>query len=287
MMNHLLLVSIVVSTILMRISPTMAAPSVGAWFAGFDQSDYEEVDEEESNVMTRVQPPPHLVRRSPLLQVPCGIILTGLTENHHSPPQDSSSPPSFGLPPQQQQQQQQQAENVHPVQAYCDTGVTETTMTYRAAQKAGLLPLIQFNPKGGVIEATTSHLQQARGDSAGGGVSGASLWLRLGGSTRATVAAPAIVILPRTVASSSSSSSSSLLEEAEDEQELVLGLDFLRQVNAIVDLRNEELQIMIDHPNDEQQQQQQGYLPQSRQQEDVILIPLIRLRASRTLNSGL
>lgn len=116
-----------------------------------------------------------------------------------------------------------------PVRTFLDTGAMRTVMTWNTASKLGVLQHLDRRYAG---EATGVGSCRVLGRLPAGLF---TMHLTLSSSKRGetvTVPSPAITILE--------SSSSSL-----PEVELLLGLDFLREYKAVVDLRQEELRVLV------------------------------------------
>ena len=124
------------------------------------------------------------------------------------------------------------AAKVHPLQTILDTSLPLSQMSLKAAQDNELFTLMVKDEKHG------DHIPAK------------SLWLRMG-SLEATVPAPTILVK----------------KDLEGSFSLRLGMDFLRQNQGVIDLRKEELNILVKN-------------------EDV-MIPFIRPRAPISFSGDL
>jgi hypothetical protein len=121
----------------------------------------------------------------------------------------------------------------HPLQTMLDTSLPTSQMSWQAAKKNGLLDLVVKDDKFGRAY-----------------IPAALLWLRMG-SLEATVHAPAILVV----------------KDQETEFDLRLGVDFLRDNKGVIDLREEELNILVG--------------------DESIMIPFLRPRASLSFGEDL
>lgn len=125
---------------------------------------------------------------------------------------------------------------VHPLATILDTSLPTTTMTLTAAKAKGLLDLIV-----GAKENNHHYIPAGK------------LWLRM---ADVTVSAPAILVVDR--------------EEKQDVSsafELRLGMDFLREYDAVLDFREGELTLLVG--------------------ENDAMVPFIRMRPSVSFGEDL
>jgi len=151
----------------------------------------------------------------PLLQLPCRLTL---------PPCSSSGSGGGG------------ASSRTTIRAYCDTGAQRTVMSWGAARSCGLLPHLDRRYANG---ARASGVGSCRvmGRLPAGMVSLRLLVVseRGGGDkpTTVSVPSPAITVLEETAG----------YDDDVGDMELLLGLDFLREHRAVLDLRHDEMQL--------------------------------------------
>ena len=107
-----------------------------------------------------------------------------------------------------------------PIRSFCDTAAMRTVMSYALAQKLGIVHHMDRRYAGQAVGVGSCAVL--------GRIPAGIFDLHLYGTV--TVPSPAITILE---------------ESANDSVELLLGLDFLRENKAILDLRNEELRILV------------------------------------------
>ena len=195
----------------------------------------------------------HHIHRDPLLQIPCGLIIVDGDDN-------SSSGNDFNdIPPEQ----------IHPLSTYVDTGVANTIITYEAAKRTGLLSLLPSSSS----SKTKDGIQI---------IPEGSIWFRMG-SEEATVLAPEIRVLPPTPPFNNRSKKNKMPSSNEQipSKELILGLDFLRKYQTVIDLHDDELRIVVKLNNDNNQQvddNKEGGVGENVADSVVVMIPLIRPR---------
>ena len=189
----------------------------------------------------------HHLHRDPLLQIPCGLIIVD--------GDDSSSGNDFNdIPPEQ----------IHPLSTYVDTGIAHTIITYEAAKRTGLLSLLPSSSS----SKTKDGIQI---------IPEGSIWFRMG-SEEATVLAPELHVLPP---SNDRSKKARVSSDRIPSKELILGLDFLRKYQTVIDLHDDELRIVVKLNNGNNQQvddNKEGGVGENVADSVVVMIPLIRPR---------
>jgi hypothetical protein len=153
----------------------------------------------------------------PLLQIPCGLALTREGMGNLSNARLlSSSASSFS--------KQHHTEPQRTVQAFLDTGAQRTVMSWEAAAKLGfLLPHLDRRYAGRATGVGSCAVV--------GRIPAGVCQLHLGGGM-VTVPSPAILVIEST--------------ETDDHVDFLIGLDFLRDHEAIIDMRKEELQLKVE-----------------------------------------
>lgn len=145
----------------------------------------------------------------PLLQVPCLVSVKSTHEAQEplAPVRDSSLY-SFSKP--------------HPIRCFCDTGAQKTVMSARSAQMAGLWTFLdrRYGDKSEAVGVSGSTCRVL------GRIPPGVATLKLYGHV--DLPSPAIVVLEDLCG-----------------VDLLLGLDFLREYDAILDLGSEELQLSV------------------------------------------
>ena len=127
-----------------------------------------------------------------------------------------------------------------PVRTFCDTGAQRTVMSWDCAQRTGLLQHLDRRYAGQAMGVGSCRVL--------GRIPAGIGRLTLNG--KVSIASPAITVLESTTGGSSDSDNSSESNDATAGVELLLGLDFLREHDAILNLRTEELQLIVG--NDEE-----------------------------------
>jgi hypothetical protein len=173
----------------------------------------------------------------PLLQIPCAI---------HLPEQTSSHTRS------------------QPVRTFCDTGAQRTVMSWDCAQRTGLLQHLDRRYAGQAMGVGSCRVL--------GRIPAGIGRLTLNGLV--SIPSPAITVLESTTGGSSSDSNSeSNSHDATAGVELLLGLDFLRDYQAILNLRTEELELIVDDDDNDGGNRE-------------VRIPFIRPRGGRSPRGG-
>lgn len=154
----------------------------GSWWAGMEMEGTPKITPHDSNA-------PNFEDGPPLLQIPCGVIITRRGDNAG----------------------ESDASQVLPLKTILDTSRAFSQISLQVIKTNGLSNLVVWDDEIGRAYIPAK-----------------SLWLRLG-SLEATIHAPAILVV----------------KEQEEEFDFHLGVDFLRQNGGIIDLREDELYIMI------------------------------------------
>ena len=167
----------------------------------------------------------------PLLQIPCGISLARENESSAGPSNINNNNKFNNLLPtffSQQTSSNNNRMNHHhhhhhhtPIQTFLDTGAQRTVMSWEAAAKIGfLLPHLDRRYAGRAAGVGSCAVL--------GRIPAGVTTLNLGGET--VVPSPSITIIESTGTKG---------------VDFLLGLDFLREQQAVIDLRNEELQLRV------------------------------------------
>jgi hypothetical protein len=125
-----------------------------------------------------------------------------------------------------------------PVRTFCDTGAQRTVMSWDCAQRTGLLQHLDRRYAGQACGVGSCRVL--------GRIPAGIGRLTLNG--RVSIPSPAISVLESTNGGNSGSDNdnSNDSHDATAGVELLLGLDFLREHDAILNLRTEELQLIVD-----------------------------------------
>jgi hypothetical protein len=124
-----------------------------------------------------------------------------------------------------------------PVRTFCDTGAQRTVMSWDCAQRTGLLQHLDRRYAGQAMGVGSCRVL--------GRIPAGIGRLTLNGQV--SIPSPAITVLESTTGGSSSNGSGdSGSHDATAGVELLLGLDFLREYDAILNLRTEELELIVD-----------------------------------------
>lgn len=159
------------------------------------------IDDDINNDGTQLPPPLHM-HTHPLLQVPCSIQLAG------TPSGSTATTTTTTM-------MTMTTEKRTPIQTFIDTGAQVSVLSVQAAGRAGVLQMMDRRYAG--------HAQGVGQCRVLGRLPAGALYLHLHGQV--VVEAPAVTILERT----------------NDGVDLLLGLDFLRDHGAILNLRTEEM----------------------------------------------
>jgi hypothetical protein len=240
-----------------------------SWLDGLKLEEYSLEQQQQLDNKEHVFPPlPDHMLQNPLLQVPCSLQVESSSS--------SSMMITTAVPLQQPL--------VYPVVTFVDTGAQVTILSWRAAQRARLLHLMDRRFAGHAIGV--GHCRVL------GRIPAGALRLHLHGHT---VPSPAITILDVDDTTNNMSHNQHHINhdggDDDDEHhassntnnnnkssgvELLLGLDFLRDYHAILDLRQGEMRLLVDISNNKKNQ------PQQQLQEEVVipfLLPRSRLDA--------
>jgi hypothetical protein len=177
------------------------------------ETDTDNVTIEDNNYQhddgTQLPPPLHM-QTHPLLQVPCSIQLAGTvttTSSTTTTTTTSGTTSTMAMP--------MTTEKRTPIQTFVDTGAQVSVLSVQAAGRAGVLQMMDRRYAG--------HAQGVGQCRVLGRLPAGALYLHLHGQV--VVEAPAVTIL----------------EHTNDGVDLLLGLDFLRDRGAILNLRTEEM----------------------------------------------
>jgi hypothetical protein len=174
----------------------------------------------------------------PLLQIPCAIRI---------PDKDARS---------------------QPVRTFCDTGAQRTVMSWDCAQRTGLLQHLDRRYAGQAMGVGSCRVLGRIPAGIG----------RLSLNGQVSIPLPAITILESTNGGSGGGDNNSGDDspDATAGVELLLGLDFLRDYQAILNLRTDELQLIVDDRDDDDSDSNDRNQNQNRE----VRIPFIRSRTS-------
>jgi hypothetical protein len=124
-----------------------------------------------------------------------------------------------------------------PVRTFCDTGAQRTVMSWDCAERTGLLQHLDRRYAGQAMGVGSCRVL--------GRIPAGIGRLTLNGQV--SIPSPAITVLESTTGGSSGGDNSSESNDATAGVELLLGLDFLREHDAILNLRTDELQLIVGH----------------------------------------
>jgi Aspartyl protease len=180
-----------------------------SWLDGFELEDYQDHTHDDGQYAQDNQDVLSSLQSHPLLQVPCLMVVKSTQEAHE--PHISLSEPSlhsFSKP--------------HLIRCFCDTGAQKTVMSARSAQMAGLLSFLdrRYGDKSEAVGVGGSACRVL------GRIPPGVATLKLYGHL--DLPSPAIVVLEDLCG-----------------VDLLLGLDFLREYDAILDLGSEEMQLSV------------------------------------------
>lgn len=178
----------------------------------------------------------------PLLQIPCAMHVDLPDNNDHGHNNRARS---------------------QPVRTFCDTGAQRTVMSWDCAQRTGLLQHLDRRYAGQAMGVGSCRVL--------GRIPAGIGRLTLNGQV--SIPSPAITVLESTTGGNSSGSDNESSNDATAGVELLLGLDFLREHDAILNLRTEELQLIVDHDGD-------------RNHSEEVRIPFIRPRSPSSSRDG-
>lgn len=122
-----------------------------------------------------------------------------------------------------------------PVRTFCDTGAQRTVMSWDCAVRTGLLQHLDRRYAGQAMGVGSCRVL--------GRIPAGIGRLTLNGQV--SIPSPAITVLESTTGGSSSDGNDNESNDATAGVELLLGLDFLRENDAILNLRTEELQLIV------------------------------------------
>jgi hypothetical protein len=122
-----------------------------------------------------------------------------------------------------------------PVRTFCDTGAQRTVMSWDCASRTGLLQHLDRRYAGQAMGVGSCRVL--------GRIPAGIGRLTLNGQV--SIPSPAITVLESTTGGSSDNNNNNESNDATAGVELLLGLDFLREHDAIINLRAEELQLIV------------------------------------------
>jgi hypothetical protein len=212
-----------------------------SWWKGMDFEDHDGSDNNEiSDEFLAAEEVLSPLQLEPLLQIPCGIQLALHRHDKQFYGKNNNDSTSKRHPPKTRQ---------HAIAAFCDTGAQRTVMTWASAQRVGLGHLLDRRYAGHATGMGSCRVL--------GRIPANSVELVLNGDV--TIIAPVITIIETT---------------GTPGVDLLLGLDFLRDVQAVIDLQQEELRLIIKNGG-------------TKEKETTISIPFIRPRSSPRVGSDL
>jgi Aspartyl protease len=180
-----------------------------SWLEGFELEAYEDHAHYDGQYAQDYHDVLSSLQSHPLLQVPC-LMAVKTTQEAQEPLSSvsDSSAYSFSKP--------------HPIRCFCDTGAQKTVMSARSAQMAGLMTFLdrRYADKSEAVGVGGSTCRVL------GRIPPGVATLKLYGHV--DLPSPAIVVLEDLCG-----------------VDLLLGLDFLREYDAILDLGSEEMQLSV------------------------------------------